>query len=375
MKGRKRRLLYIAPNVVLDLPGALSAHFSGDYVAIWPFARLPGAAEDKRKIEASFGDFRFHYTPDYRLPVPLKQLWDVAFFVRTGLRLMREGGKHDAILVYAPYRTGLAAYLLRCLTGVKLIIEYPQDPQATFRFDRSFVGRIKHRLSPAVARWMAKQADRIVVLYPRQLQDLALPPDVRHSLVHPFVRTKAVPRGIPGEKVILLLGSPLLLKGADVLIRAFRLVSPRFPDYRLVIAGPDTDTAALRELAGPDLPVDFLGRLDHAAALRLLASCAVFILPSRTEGLPRVIIEAMAAGRPVIASTVGGIPYLVRDGETGLLFRSEDHEDLAEKLSAVLTDPALAARLGACAEQFVGANFTEERVAEMWAEAVRETLA
>lgn len=367
------RMLYVAPDVVLDFMGALSSRFTGDYVTVWPHARAPNAAEDKRRIEASFGDFRFHYIPPSRLPPILKQLRDMSFFVWTGLRLMRRC-RYDIIVAYAPYRTGAAAYVLHLLTGVRVIVEYPINPNTVFGFDRSLVGRIKHRLSPAMARWMARRVNRILVLYPTQLHDLALSPDTPSSVVHPFVRIRAVPTGVATEKFILLLGSPLPLKGADVLIRAFRLVAAEFPEYTVKIAGSSDGVAPLRALAG-DLPVEFVGRLDHAVAMRLVSSCAVFVLPSRTEGVPRVVIEAMAARRPVIASDVGGTPYLVRDGDTGLLFRSEDYVQLAAKLRMVLGNPALAARLAARGHAFVSDSFTEEHVARMWAEAVRVTLA
>jgi glycosyltransferase involved in cell wall biosynthesis len=73
----------------------------------------------------------------------------------------------------------------------------------------------------------------------------------------------------------------------------------------------------------------------------------LFVLPSHTEGLPLTVLEAMAAGKPVIGTAVGGIPEAVHDGETGLLVPPRDPGRLAEAMTRVLTDPVLAAAMGA----------------------------
>lgn len=367
--------MYIAPDIALDLPAALSeAGFEGDYVALWPKMDSPDAANDRERIERGFGRFDFVPARLSRLPFGLRQLRDLWFFVSTGLRLTRTKGRYDVIITYGPYRTGLAGLLISRLTGAKLIVEFPVDPNRVFRFDRTLPGRLKHALSPWFARWMSRRSDRIMVLYPNQVGELALPDDTKYSVVHPFIRFRAVPTGTPREKTILLLGMPLRLKGADLLIKAFATIRGRFPDYSVVIAGTSEDTRDFEELAGEGFPIRFVGRLDHEDALRTLASCSVFVLPSRTEGVPRVILEAMAAGRPVVASDVGGIPYLVRDGETGLLFPSGDHAALADRLSRLLTDRNLADRLAQNGQQMVREQFTEEYVGRMWYEAVLATM-
>jgi len=368
------RMLYIAPDIVLDLPAALSgAGFEGDYLGIWAKMDAPDAAKDRRRIEAGFGKFGFHPARPSRLPFGLRQIRDLWFFVSTALVLTRQRGCYDVVVTYAPYRTGLAGLLIKWLTGARLIIEFPLDPSRVFRYDHSATGRLKHLVSPGFARWMARKADRIMVLYPQQVKELGLPDGVRYSVVHPFIRFRSVPTDILPTKTILLLGMPLRLKGADLLIQAFAAIVPRHPDYSLTIAGTDEDLSEFRALAG-NLPVRFVGRLDHTDALAALASCAVFVLPSRTEGVPRVILEAMAAGRPVVASDVGGIPYLVRHGETGLLFPSGDAVALAAQLERLLSDPDLAARLAGAGQVMARGGFTEEHIARQWSEAVAATV-
>ena len=117
--------------------------------------------------------------------------------------------------------------------------------------------------------------------------------------------------------------------------------------------------------------VVFAGHRDDVPAL--LAGCDVVCLPSSVEGLPLVVLEAMAQGRPVVATAVGGTPELVVDGETGLLVPPGDARALAAALDKVLRDPALARRLGEAGRRRVLASFSlsamTDRVLGLYADA------
>jgi len=105
---------------------------------------------------------------------------------------------------------------------------------------------------------------------------------------------------------------------------------------------------------------DYPGRVEHhpelspEAVARMMDESTCLVLPSRSEGLGRVLIESFARGRGVVASRVGGIPDVVRDGEEGILVDPADAEELARALVRVLSDRDLAARLGAAAKQRYG---------------------
>lgn len=108
--------------------------------------------------------------------------------------------------------------------------------------------------------------------------------------------------------------------------------------------------------------VVFAGYRDDVP--ELLAGCDVFCLPSSTEGLPLVILEAMAQGRPVVASAVGGTPELVVQGETGLLVPPGDAESLRDALGRILDDPELARRLGAAGRARAAREFSSAAMCE-----------
>jgi 2-deoxystreptamine N-acetyl-D-glucosaminyltransferase/2-deoxystreptamine glucosyltransferase len=134
-------------------------------------------------------------------------------------------------------------------------------------------------------------------------------------------------------------------KRADLLVEAFGRM--RRPAH-LVVVGDGPEAAALRRLvaASPAAGrITMTGFVEHSAVPAVLASLDVLVLPSAYEEMGSVLVEAMASGLPVVASAVGGIPEVVRDGETGLLVPPGDVAALAEVLDRLAADPGLRARL------------------------------
>jgi glycosyltransferase involved in cell wall biosynthesis len=141
-------------------------------------------------------------------------------------------------------------------------------------------------------------------------------------------------------------------KDGVTLARALRKLEPGA--YRAAIVGDGPDrTAVAAELGDAG---ELLGERDDVA--EQLARADVFVLSSRSEGLPMAILEAMAAGLPVVATAVGGIPELVADGETGLLVPPGDADALAEALRRLVADPELRRRLGDAARTRVEERFS-----------------
>jgi glycosyltransferase involved in cell wall biosynthesis len=138
------------------------------------------------------------------------------------------------------------------------------------------------------------------------------------------------------------------------LLDAFARASAEAPDAELLLAGDGKDAARLRERAASVVPgrVRFLGWATGAHRLRALYNAAdCLVLPSRREGFPTVVGEAMACGTPVLASRVGGVPELVLEGRTGWLVGPEDDAALAERLARVLARPDEARSMRAAARE------------------------
>ncbi|HSJ83255.1 MAG TPA: glycosyltransferase [Acidimicrobiia bacterium] len=181
-----------------------------------------------------------------------------------------------------------------------------------------------------------------------------------------------------GTPLIAHVGNIRPGKGHDVLIEATtRLIASR-PDVNVVSIGGekypgdlDRVTSKAKE-AGLGESLRFLGRRPDA--LRFVAAADLFVNPSSVEGLPVAILEAMALGRPVVATAAGGVPGIVKDGETGILVEPEDPEALAEGMLRMLADPELARRLADAASELVAKEYGLEPMVRATEDVYRQVL-
>ena len=151
-----------------------------------------------------------------------------------------------------------------------------------------------------------------------------------------------------GGPTIVCVGRLSPEKGQTGLLRAFARLRPGHSDLRLRLVGDGPDRQALERLSeelGVSDAVAFAGRLPEPETLMEISRADLLVLPSFMEGLPIVLMEAMALGIPVIASRVAGIPELVSDGKTGLLFAPSDWDELVLCIARLLSDKDLRATL------------------------------
>ncbi len=137
-------------------------------------------------------------------------------------------------------------------------------------------------------------------------------------------------------------------KGQDVLIRAIRILKADHPDVHAEFLGDGPSKEAYTQLArelGVTDQCQFSGAVSHDEVLNRMRTATVTVLPSRNDNCPLVIIESLAVGTPVVASRVGGIPEVVRDGIDGFLVPPDDPQALAARLNNVLSDAALRQKL------------------------------
>jgi glycosyltransferase involved in cell wall biosynthesis len=164
------------------------------------------------------------------------------------------------------------------------------------------------------------------------------------------VVNKAPPIHLEGNPAILFLGHVSYIKGIDLLLRAFSSIAkdPFLEKAHLHIVGSgDMDKCCKAYIKRKGLlnKVHFWGPVTHANALRILQGSDIFVLPSRYENFPVVLLEAMAAGKPIIATNVGGIPEFVKDGVNGILVSLLEPE-IAEALKCLIKDEEYQSTLG-----------------------------
>lgn len=177
----------------------------------------------------------------------------------------------------------------------------------------------------------------------------------------PLLRARYAPAGAP---LLLYAGRLVTFKGLDHLLDALALL----PGVHLVLAGEGPHQASLAAQArrlGLAARTHFIGNRPHAELPQLYAASDLFVMPSTDhETFCIAACEAMGCARPVVAARTGGLPEVVRDGETGLLVPPADAPALAEGVRTLLADPALRARMGRAGHEWTNAMFTWDRVIE-----------
>jgi glycosyltransferase involved in cell wall biosynthesis len=178
----------------------------------------------------------------------------------------------------------------------------------------------------------------------------------------------------PGEPLVAAVGRLVYKKGFRYLLAAAPEIFERHPSARLVIGGggelADELQHQVREL-GIAERVSFPGMLSHDQVLELVAAADLFVMPSirdpggNIDGLPIVVLEAMAAGRPVVATDVAGMPLAVADGETGTLVPEKDPAALAAAVGQLLADGELRRRMGAAGRRRVEEELNWRAVARL----------
>jgi len=166
-----------------------------------------------------------------------------------------------------------------------------------------------------------------------------------------------------------------LQKGFEYLLRAARDLCKTTPDLKIVIVGEGPDREKIEEMIeqyGLQSNVILAGQQSNMPAV--YAAMDIFVLPSLNEGLPMTVLEAMAASKPVIASRVGAIPSVIKDGENGLLVAAKDSEGLRNAIANLLSDPERRRRLGDQAHAWVSQNYTSEAMALKYREMYEEVL-
>jgi len=182
--------------------------------------------------------------------------------------------------------------------------------------------------------------------------------------------------GIPSRsRIVGAVGNLYAVKGHVYLIRALPTILRRHPTTHLVILGRgqlhDDLCAEAREL-GVDDRVHLLGYRDDVA--KWLGTMDVFASSSLSEGLPLSLLEAMAAGTPAVVTDVGGVPEVVRDGESGLVVPAADPDALASKIAMLLDDADLARDVGTAGQTRVRELFSVDRMVTQYRDVYRRAL-
>jgi glycosyltransferase involved in cell wall biosynthesis len=316
----------------------------------------------------------------YLLPkLPLPLLRYVEMFILGPFLALSPIFRHgiQVLVVQSPYE-GFAGALAKKVAGwfgynVALVVESHSDFEENLFMQRCIRLPRWHRfLMRCIAEFALKQADVLrSISYSTRAQLerwVSAKPLVQFPTwtdIEVFLHAGLNNRNLPTED-ILYAGVLTPLKGVHHLINAFSRIASEFPQARLLLVGHDENKHYAAKLEdqvkwhGLNERVLFIRKVPQADLAGWMCRACTFVLPSLSEGLGRVVVEAMATGRPVIGSQVGGIPEMVEDSITGFLVPPGDETSLAERLRWILEHPDEALEMGRRARAFAERFFSTE---------------
>jgi glycosyltransferase involved in cell wall biosynthesis len=309
---------------------------------------------------------------------PKASYWTFSKLVRARARELRRQGQRSVVVICSdPFKNGLLGLSVARITRGQLIAEINGAYGNDFAFSQiknPLVRSAKLEAFRTLGSFVLNRCAGIRLLFDSQLDAFRVRRD--RKVVRRFYELTYTHKfyNAPEEPYVLLAGYPFLVKGADILVKAFTKIADKYPDWRLVMIGHEL-ALRMKEagLAHPRVEVH-PGKLQHELA-DWVARCAVLAQPSRTEAMGRILVEAAAAGKCRIATRVDGIPTVVEDGVDGLLVDRENVDQLAAALDRVMGDAALRHRLGEASAQRAAQEFTGSKYIENYAELIRAVVA
>lgn len=274
----------------------------------------------------------------------------------------------DVTLAFFGIPSGAVTYFIKKIFKIPYIISMRGGDVPGFR---PYDFGLYHKIITPFLRGIWRNASALVA-NSNGLRNLALKFDSRFEI-------DIIPNGVDLELYkpdahtnlfphIVSVGRIVHQKGLDLAIHALSNLKHLDWDWHIAGDGPQMDylKSLAREL-GIGNRIEFLGWQSHEQLIRVYTLANIFLFPSRHEGMPNAVLEAMASGLPVIASRIAGNEELVIDGETGHLFQSEDIDSLRDALHKLLTDAPLRKKMGAASRQRVEQHYSWERTAQQYA--------
>jgi glycosyltransferase involved in cell wall biosynthesis len=282
----------------------------------------------------------------------------------------------DIILAFFGVPSGAVAWIVKMLTGIPYLVSLrggdvpgfrPYDFATYHRMIGPLLHRIWHRAGAVIANSQGLGA--LASQFDDQVAVQIIPNGVD-------VRLYQVSGGRDwGPPQMLFVGRLVYQKGLDILIQALGELKNHSWHLKLVGDGPHRPVLeSLAEENGITEKITFMGWMDKADLYHEFNVANLFVLPSRHEGMPNVILEAMACGLPVVASNIAGNEELVLDGKTGILVPPEDPSALGAGLKTLMLDSDLRQKLGTASRVRVEKSYTWDQVARSYLSVLQEIV-
>jgi PEP-CTERM/exosortase A-associated glycosyltransferase len=328
-------------------------------------------------LQESVDGLVFHRThPGALANVPVLNQWDVVRTLAPRIAQVARAERPDILHAHSPCLNGLAALKAGRALGIPVVYEvraFWED--AAVDHGTATENGLRYKLTRALETHVLKRADQVTCICEGLRQDIVargVPAD-KVTVIPNAVDIAQFPMlgardaaleetlGLRGKQVLGFIGSFYAYEGLDLLLAALPAILEVRPDTRLLLVGGGPQEQALKAQAaslGIEDKIVFTGRVPHAQVPAYSSLVDAFVFPRKSMRLTELVtplkpLEAMAQGRVVLASDVGGHKELIEHGRTGYLFRHDDVTDLARCASQALADPAALAQVIANGRAFV----------------------
>jgi len=283
-------------------------------------------------------------------------------------------------------KAGLLGTLAAKMAGIPILIHTPHGHVLW-----GYFGPLKTKIFIFLERLTSRITGKIVALTNREKEDylmFRIANEDRFVVIFSGVKLNKFKESLFGEKqnfkkelgipenssIVGTVGRLVPVKGPESLIKAAKYIISKYPDTFFIFTGDgylrqDLENKAFK--MGTKENIIFLGWRDDAA--KIISAYDVFVLPSLNEGMGRVLVEAMALGKPIVASNIGGIPDLVIHGKNGFLVPPKNPKELAKYIQILLEDEKKREKMGFAGKE-MSLNFSAENMVEKIAELYEELL-
>jgi len=328
----------------------LSQRFTGE---LWSFGSY--------QADTTFGRMRLRVVKDSSRLGILNYLYFARAVWRRAKELRATRVPQQLVVTsYDPFKGGLLAWRVARLLGGRFVCEVNGaygDPDNFAHVKSAAWIHIRLLQMRMLGSFVLRRADAVRLLFADQLRNfVTLPP---RTIVRRFWCLTFPDRFYEGpeEPFILSAGYPFERKGVDILARAFTRIAADFPGWKLVLIGHLVPQRL--QACGMQHPqITALPGMQQKQLVDWMSRCSIFALASRSEGTPRVLIEAAAAGKCRIATRICGIPLVITHGKDGILVEKEDVEGLAAGLRTLMLDEQLRHRLASEGQRRIAQEFS-----------------
>ena len=265
------------------------------------------------------------------------------------------------VMILANFSTVNISMLISCLLGIPIrLATYRTAAHFDFLSENFLKKQYVFKIRKSIAYRFATKVLPVAEILSEEIKQIYRVPDEKIQYFHNAIKDPglSIKKNFNHDMELICVGGLKEGKGQDILLQAIVFVKKAYPNIHLSLVGSgDWQEHLLRLVSNCGIKenVSFWGNLPHPQVMSKISNSNILILPTRYDACPKVIIEAMSVKTPVIASNIGGIPELIRDGFDGFLVPPDNSEILAERIIYLLKYPEISIKMGKNAyERFLG---------------------